>query len=233
MATQTKRKSPASVVAKPIVVKPVPKKAIAPDVDKEPDDVKVTISANEYQKLVSAMATFIEVRSKEDASGVNGKIRQDESIEVISLSPMEVNAVTGGDRAGRVYTFRGFGTSMVIPYSDLVNIVQHQFRLFEYGYLYVNDARFAKVHGLELIMNNILTKEQINAVVYSDFPEYADLFEKATSVQREAMSTMLISELNKGSAVDYNKIKKISDFVGYDLGERAQQLKDMFAETKE
>lgn len=233
MATQTKRKSPAPVVAKPTVIKPIPQKVLAPDVVKEPEDVKVTISANEYQKLISTMATFIEGRSKEDADGANGKIKQDESIEVISLSPMEVNAVTGGDRMGRVYTFRGFGTSMVIPYGDLVNLVQNQFRLFEQGYLYVNDARFAKIHGLELIMKNILTKEQIEAVVYGDFPEYADLFEKATSVQREAMSAMLINELNKGSAIDYNKIKKISEFVGYDLGERAQQLKEMFAAAQE
>ena len=217
MATQTRRKVPANK-AQQINAEQIEQK-----------DEVVVIPASDYQKLLNSLEQFMQKEITSGSKNEDKKIQLGESIEVISLSPGIVNVTTsGGENNGRVYTFRGFGVSMDIPYGDLVSIVQKQFKFFERGYLYVNDARFTKINGLEQITKNVLNKEQIERIVHGNAPEDLHLFENATMAQKEHIVGMLIDDINDGKEVDMNRIYGISKFVGYDVSERAKQFKQMF-----
>ncbi len=216
MTTQSQRKSS-------------PKKTeqmISKEDNLKPSGEVVVLPAEDYKKLIESLSNFMKDETDSNKKGETRKIDSSESIQVISLSPGIVNAVTsGGDNNGRVYRFRGFGISMEIPYGDLVNIVQNHFKLFEDGYLYVNDARFTRVHGLEQVTKRVLTKEQMEKIVYGDYSTDLHLFENATSVQKEHMVAMLMDDINAGKEVDMNRIYSISKFVGYDISDRAHQFK--------
>ena len=217
MATQTQRKSPAN------------KTQQASSEKTEQNDAVVVIPASDYQKLLASLEEFIKKDISSGSKNEDNKIQVGESIEVISLTPGIVNVTTfGGENNGRVYTFRGFGMSMEIPYNDLVNIVQRHFKFFERGYLYVNDARFTKINGLEQITKKVLTKEQMERIVYGDSMEDLQLFQNATAAQKEHMVTMLMDEINEGKDVDMNRIYALSKFVGYDISDRAKQFKEIF-----
>ena len=188
-------------------------------------DGTVTLTVAELLELLKSNAVL---KNPEE----NKKLQSDDLIEVISLTPGIVNATVPGDlmHSGRVYRFESFGKTMQIPFPDLNAIVQTQSKLFEEGYLYINDARFVKAAGLQSAMENILTKEQILKIVYSDEPDYMDLFKKATSEQRRHIADILIDEINNGKEFDMNKINKISKFIGYDIKERAAKQKELLSE---
>lgn len=197
--------------------------------EKKSEDEFVVVPALDYKKLLASLDMFMKKEAANGNKSEDDKIQPGETIEVISLSPGIVNATTaGGDNNGRVYTFREFGASMKIPYNDLVNIVQNHYKFFERGYLYVNDARFTKINGLEQITKNVLNKEQIEKLVHGGSSEDLDLFAHATGVQKEHIVGMLIDDINDGKNVDMNRIYAISNFVGYDIGDRARQVKQMF-----
>lgn len=216
MTTQSRRKTPSTKVEEPTIVKA--------ELD-TPEEV-VVMPVSDYKKLIASLEKFMKEEPSSDKKSENQKIHPGESIEVISLSPGIVNVTTsGGENNGRVYTFRGFGISMEIPYVDLVNIVQNHFKIFERGYLYVNDARFTKINGLEQITRKVLTKEQMEEIVYGKDTENLHLFENATVIQKEHMVTMLMDDINEGKEVDMNRIYSISKFVGYDISDRAKEFK--------
>lgn len=225
MATQSKRKTP---VAKAQPQDAKIEKALTVE-KSEPKEEVVLVPASDYRKLLDSLEQFMNKEITSGHKNEDQKIQLGESIEVVSLSPGIVNATTsGGDNNGRTYAFRAFGMSMEIPYGDLVNIVQNHFKLFERGYLYVNDARFTKTNGLEQVTKNVLNKEQMERIVYGNSPEDLHLFENATVVQKEHMVSMLITDVNDGKEVDMNRIHSVSKFVGYDVSDRAKQFKQMF-----
>lgn len=188
-------------------------------------DGTVTLTIAELLELLKSNAVL---KNPEE----NKKLQSDDLIEVISLTPNIVNASIPSDlrHPGRNYRFEKFGKVMQIPFSDLNAIVQSHSKLFEKGYLYINDARFVKAAGLQSAMENVLTKEQILKIVYGDEPDYMDLFKKATTEQRRHIADILIDEINNGKEFDMNKLNKISKFIGYDIKERAAKQKETLSE---
>lgn len=198
--------------------------AETPDITKDLEigaDGKVTLTVEQLLSLLRDSATL---KNK----GEDNKLKVDDMIEVISLSPSIVNANVSANlkQPGRNYRFDKFGKMLQIPYSDLMQIVQNHTALFERGYLYINDARFVKAAGLQGAVENMLTKEQIQQIVYSDTPDYMELFAKATTEQRRNIAGILIDEINEGKEFDMNKLNKISKFIGYDIKERAAKQKE-------
>lgn len=222
MATRTRKVAPKSdtVVEKkePIVETP----DIAKDLKFDADG-KVTLTV---EQLLSLLKDTSALKSKVE----DNKLKVDDMIDVISLSPNIVNANVSASykQPGRNYRFDKFGKMLQIPYSDLMQIVQNHTALFEKGYLYINDARFVKAAGLQGAVENMLTKEQIQQIVYSDSPDYMELFAKATTEQRKNIAGILIDEINAGKEFDMNKLDKISKFIGYDILERANKQKEAF-----
>jgi len=223
MATRTKKVVPKTTESVESSKLSVDETSIEQKLDVRTDGT-VTLSVAELLELLKSNAFL---KSPEE----NKKLKTDDMIEVISLTPGIVNARTSGDlrQPGRNYRFDKFGKTMQIPYSDLSAIVQNYSFLFEEGYLYINNASFVKAFGLENAVENVLTKEQILKIVYSDEPDYMDLFKRATTKQRKHIATILISEINKGKEFDMNKLDKISKFIGYDIKERAAKQKEIFA----
>lgn len=222
MTTKAKKITTPKPKAEEAVVEKKALEQIEESVEKK--EGTVSIPLGKYEQMLEALTAFMSQQSTAGSTGENDKIQRDEYIEVISLTPRLVTVTAG---SGRQYNFKGFGVSIEIPYEDLSSIVQNSFSFFEKGYIYVNDARFTKANGLEHIAKRVLTKEQIEAIVYGDSPEAMSLFKNGTVAQKEIMASMLMSEIIDGKAVDMNKVKKISEFVGFDLSQRAQEFKEL------
>ncbi len=224
MATRTRKVAPKSddtiVETKKT---PIAQKSCIPENLEISSDGKVTLTV---EQLLSLLKDNAVLKNKEEDS----KLKIDDMIEVISLTPSIVNANVSPTpkQPGRNYRFDKFGKVLQIPYSDLMQIVQNHTALFEKGYLYINDARFVKAAGLQGAVENMLTKEQIQQIVYSDSPDYMELFAKATTEQRKNIAGILIDEINAGKEFDMNKLDKISKFIGYDILERANKQKEAF-----
>lgn len=217
--------------AKPKVEEAVVEKKTSQDTvgDIEKKEETISIPISKYEQMLEALTSFMSQQANAGRTGENNKIQRDEYIEVISLTPIPVTVTanaSGG--SGREYNFKGFGVSIKIPYEDLSNIVQKSFSFFESGYIYVNDARFTKANGLEHIASKVLTKEQIETIVYGDSPDGMDLFKKGTAAQKDVMANMLMKELIDNKPVDMNRVKKVSEFVGFDLNQRAGEFKELF-----
>lgn len=234
MATKSKQKTTEKKVKEPVLEtkdvenkkgKAVKQEDIVPIVE-EPKEETVSVPVSDYNRLLETLTELIK-KQGEDGANANAKIAPSEFIEVISLSPAITNVNTGmGDRNGRNYRFVGFGVSMEIPYSDLVAIVQNHRGAFDRGFLYINDARFVKSQGLSLAMKKILTKEQMEEIIYSKDLKTLDLLGKASSDQRSHIADILVDMINAGKDVDMNKVKRVSEFVGYQIDEKAMRIKE-------
>lgn len=230
MATKPKRKpvekkSEDSVIENKDVLEKEVKKQEKPKEEITKQET-VSIPADEYAKLIGTLTELIKAQG-ESGENENAKISQSELIEVISLTPAITNVSTGsGDRNARKYRFVDFGVSMEIPYTDLVMIVQNHRGAFDRGFLYINDARFVKAQGLSSAMKNILTKEQMEAIVYSDDLSALDLLGKASADQRSHIADILVDMINAGKDVDMNKVKRVSEYVGYSIDEKAMRIKE-------
>lgn len=228
MATKSKRKPVEKKIEDSVVEdKEVKKEKVEKTVEKQTKKVEtVSVPVDDYARLIEQLTNFIEKQATSGANE-NAKISRDELIEVISLSPAITNVSTGGRGLNsRNYRFSGFGVSIEIPYDDLVSIVQNHQGAFDRGFLYINDARFVKSQGLSLAMKNILTKEQMENIIYGEDIGSVDLLEKASKVQKEHIADLLANLINDGETVDMNKLKKISDYVGYRIEDRAAHIKE-------
>lgn len=235
MATKSKQKPVEKKIEDSVIEnKDVEKEAIKEKPKKKTEKVEtVSIPVDDYTRLLEQLTKFIEKQANSGANE-NAKISRDELIEVISLSPAITNVSTGGRGFNsRNYRFAGFGVSIEIPYDDLVSIVQNNQGAFDRGFLYINDARFVKSQGLSLAMKKILTKEQMENIIYGDDINSVNLLEKASKDQKKHIADILVNLINKGESVDMNKLKRISDYVGYKVEDRAAYIKEALQSTKQ
>lgn len=223
MATRTRKVAPKSDV----IVEGKESVSQVPDISK---DLEIDADGNVTLKIDQLLGLLKNSASLKNQNEYD-KLKTDDMIEVVSLSPSIVNASVSANmlQPGRNYRFDRFGKILQIPYSDLMQIVQNHTALFERGYLYINNAQFVKASGLQGAVENMLTKEQIQKIVYSNSPDYMELFSKATTEQRKNIAGILIDEINDGQEFDMNKLDKISTFIGYNIQERAKKQKENLA----
>ncbi len=152
-------------------------------------------------------------------------------IRVISLVPMELNLSTEPHGRGRIFTFRKFGDSKRIMYSDLLNIINSHENFLNSGKFFIADKRIIRKHDLLETYSIILNKESIEKVLSGmDSDTAFSLFKSTTKEQKETISNMIVDRRIAGEKVDLNFWDKVRHEMltvnGVDIDEKYQTTRD-------
>lgn len=160
----------------------------------------------ENAKLKAELKALQEAMSLQSQSNNNDITRR---IKVTSLATGGVNLRTGADGSAKRFRFDSFGQTLPIIYEDLINCINMDRWLFEEGLLYINDKEAVEDNYLEDCYEKFLTKETIDNIITFDNTTLKTLIGSTTRSIQEAICTVLSQKINKGEAVDMNKVEVI------------------------
>ena len=159
-------------------------------------------------------------------------IRPDAYIRIMSLCPMILNLSTEQNGGGKVIRFKAFGEVKTVLYSNLVDIIDAHPNFVEGGLFYILNKSVVRKHGLDEIYKNLLTKNQMEAIVFGDSDAAVELYKNANDTQREHINTMLIAKVRDGDGgVDLNFINRISQIGKVDILAQANMAKQYMEES--
>ena len=166
------------------------------------------------------------------------KINQDDYIKVISLNPFELNLSTQGGGRGRIFTFKTFGSTKRILYSDLVQIMENYQHFLNDGLFYIADQRVIRRHGLDDAYSRILTEPMIKKILDGTTTQDAiSIIKSASPRQQEVIAQMFIDRrLENPESIDLNMWDKIERATGIPMQEKYESTKqylDFMEERKE
>jgi hypothetical protein len=197
------------------------------DIRKQLEDSKKRIEELEKQKNVAPSST-----DKSDDAITDDfdryDIRQDDYIKVVSLTPYELNLSTDG-RGTKIglFTFRYFGDSKRILYSDLNKILNNYKHFLDDGLFYIADNRVIRRHGYNDLYSRILDQKTIEKIVDGGLPieDVASVYKSASQSQQIIVIRLLMDKMNRGEEVDYNLIDKLSRISGVKIQEKYEEEK--------
>jgi len=176
------------------------------------------------EELVSQLVSKSDIKNPYEDIFDEIKIPQDDYIKVVSLCLTRLNLSTLGMGKGKIFTFKEFGETKRILYSDLVEIIEHQDRFLKDGLFYIDDSRVIRRHGLDEVYEKILTKETIEKIMKNS-QNAVSLFNSANDKQKETIARMFIDRLIKGEDVDLNLIDAITRLSNIKIVEIADEAK--------
>jgi len=205
-----------------------PKKIVSPveeNIIVESDSEKLLKDKiDKLEKLVSQLVSKSDIKNPYEDIFDEIKIPQDDYIKVVSLCLTRLNLSTLGMGKGKIFTFKEFGETKRILYSDLVEIIEHQDRFLKDGLFYIDDSRVIRRHGLDEVYSSILTKETIEKIMKNS-QNAVSLFNSANDKQKETIARMFIDKLIKGEDVDLNLIDAITRLSNIKIVEIADEAK--------
>lgn len=167
------------------------------------------------------------IHSDDNEAGSDITISGDDYIKVISLSPMYLTLSTQARGRGKLFNFEKFGDVKRILYRDLVDIMENHRNFLEQGMFYILNSKVIRRHGLDDTYSKILTKEKIEDILKGNLSDAVNLFKTVLPRQQEFICLMLINDIVAGKEIDLNFVDRISRIVGYDLTDRANEIKEM------
>lgn len=153
-------------------------------------------------------------------------------LKIVSLFNGTLNLKTRADGMGKVITMLGMGQHRNVSAMELNDIVHNNYRFFEKGYVYIDDADFVKSIGFADIYLKLLDSDTMINLINMGAVPMANVFSSATKEQQENMVGLLATRLSKGEEVDLNKIYKLSELYGKDIVEISKDMKFLNLDTK-
>lgn len=162
------------------------------------------------------------------------RVTLDDYIETVSLCPMQLVLTTEPKGRGFSYTWNKYGESMLIVYSDLQNLIKNHGNglytdFIRKGYVYINNPSVVKKSGLSEIYKQLLNKEQMDIALRCDSQKGVDLFKSTIRTQQMFIVDMIIDKMARGGSVDLNFLFQLSQIVGTNIGEHAEEAKSYLA----
>ena len=162
------------------------------------------------------------------------EIRPDAYIKVVSLYPGWLNLSTKAYGKGKTFTFKSFGETKRILYSDLIEILEVYRHFLEKGYFYIMNRNVIRKNGLDDICVNVLTRQNIDMILMGKNDDnIVSLFKSANESQREVITDMLISKMLANEEVDLNLIDKLTRISGIKIIEKYENSKPIYKEFVE
>lgn len=189
----------------------------------ELDNIYKMIAELQSQKNTLAVS---EEYPKEEYDYEGEDVPLNSYVRVMSLIPYELNLSTQRHGKGRIFTFRGYGTTKRIIYEELEKIIEENRHFLERGYFIILDKRVVRKHGLDDIYNNIMNKEKMDMVLLgfekgdvkeNDILSFA---KSAPKAQQEILATMIIDKRINGEEIDLNLFDKFSRIMDVDLNQQ-------------
>jgi len=175
---------------------------------------------------------LIEAQGEPDTQEEDLDIRADEYIQVMSLTPWQLNLSTG--QAGRrPYNFKEMFAVKRIMYKDIVEILETRPTFAEKGLYVILDERVIRKHGLEEYYDNILTKDDVLEIFNGDFEKSLALFKTANERQQKNIVSSIISKIVKeDKEFDKNLIYAMSQETGINILEVVEDRKALTVSSK-
>ena len=160
------------------------------------------------------------------------KVSGDDYIKVMSLCPHELNLTTQSKGRGKIFTFRKMFEVKRILYRDLADIMENHPVFLEQGLFIILDVDVVRKHGLDEAYEKLLDKKKIEQVLQGNQTDAVNLFKVANPRQQQMIAQMMIDDIVNEKSVDLNFVDRISRIVGYNLQERAENIKKLMNPDK-
>lgn len=176
------------------------------------------------QKLFMLEKRLEENQATDESS--SREIRQDEYIPVMSLVPYTLTLSTKERGQGSLKKFQGFGEIKNILFRDLVDIIEVHPGFTQSGYFYILDKKAVEVLGLKDQYENILSKEQIDYILDTQFKKCVEVFKSAQPKQQRVIIELLTEKMKENpSGVNLNIVDEISRESGIDIRARIEDMR--------
>jgi hypothetical protein len=187
-----------------------------------------TDSYNAYVKELEDKVLMYE--GKEDTD--NLVVNQSDYIKVMSLLGWRLNLCTREKGQGKVYRFDNLFQVKKIIYSDLVDIMEVNQEFLKAGYFLILNPKVIRIHGLDDVYENILTKEKIEQILAGS-DESVALYASANEKQQAVIVDLLINKVaREPNAVDLNIIDKMTRASGVNIAQKAEEARPLIAPVK-
>lgn len=167
----------------------------------------------ELKSQISAMMDMIkDLQAKQNAG--NTVTIQDElrrRVTITSITTGGVNLKTNDTGMAKPFRLERFGQTIPIVYEDLMDCINTTRWIFEQGLVYINDEKAIQEQYLEEAYKKFLTPDKIRDIMTFDDADIKNMVSNSTREIQETIVQLVCDKINKGEAVNLNKVKVIGD----------------------
>lgn len=167
----------------------------------------------ELKSQLSAMMDMIkELQAKQNTG--NTVTIQDElrrRVTITSITTGGVNLKTNDTGMAKPFRLERFGQTIPIVYEDLMDCINTDRWIFEDGLVYINDEKAIQEQYLEDAYKKFLTPEKISNILDFEDKEIINMVSNSTREIQETIVQIICTKINKGEAVNLNKVKVVGD----------------------
>lgn len=190
------------------------------------------IDSNDSEFWKKKYEELLTSKNDNDSSDEDIYISPDKNIRVMSLCNHTLNLTTGSGKDAKKRVFEHFGQTKSIPYSVLVEMIEHQPTFAENGVYYILDKDVIRKSGLSEYYDKILKKEDIEKILKNS-ENSLSLYKTLNTKQREMVNEMLVQKVRDGEITDLNLISAIEREGNVDIMERVKYSKEFLKEHPE
>ena len=185
------------------VVKPVTaeKPAVAPK--QETSELEILRKQVEDMRAMFAEMQKPKVVEKEHKSIGSTKIK------VMSLIPYKLFLTTEPMGSGKVYSFKGYGDTQKIKFSDLEDIVYNHRKNVEDGIFYICDRKAIEELELTDEYEAIFDKAKVDEIVELKDQASVEAFLILSDFMKESVSRQIADKINEGVEYNFNYLAEI------------------------
>lgn len=194
---------------------------------------KLEKSENEksnMMKLIEELQNQIkELQNNKDNTQSKVTITQNKdltrTVKVICMMNNLYNLSTKPLGNGKVFTFRKFGESKNIKFTDMQEIIEIYKKDFEKGKAILGSRQDYEDLNIGYAYDDVLTKEQMDKLIALENDECVDSILGMDEDMQEKVAFLIAERMSKGLPYDFNRIKRLED-EGIYIQEKSRQLEE-------
>lgn len=195
------------------------------DLEKENSELLKMIAQMKNQ--MDAMQEQIDNQKNNDGGKV--VIQQNDTltrtVKVYSMLPYTYNLTTRPmGKGGKVYTFKGFGESKSIRFTDMQDILTLKLNQFEEGYAILDSKKDYEDLGIGYIYDEVMSKDKMEKLISLESQECVDIILGMSEDQQRRIADIVARKITNGFSYDYNRIKELED-EGIEINSVVEMLK--------
>lgn len=185
----------------------------APVID-ETADLKAKLAEQEKQMadMMAQMQVMMQAQAGNAPVIAEPVVKQARSIKFINLTAGGLNL-----KGNRFYHMDAQFDSKMIPESEARAIVNNMPNTMTNGMVYVADADFVREMELDGAYEDMLSDEQMKALMNKSAGEVCEIYRNASDAQKQIIIDMVADRRANGMPVDANIVVELSRICGKDL----------------
>lgn len=146
------------------------------------------------------------------------------TVKVISTLPNRYDLPTQNNGVGgKVYTFRKFGDTQNIRFTDMIDILAKFTNQFEKGYAVLTSKKDYEDLGIGYIWDSVPTFENLEKIIQLENDESVDIILSMDKDMQDKIAHTIAINISQGKSYDYNRIKDLEN-EGFEINEIVEML---------